>query len=207
MKVSTVNFPMFSGVRCLMMPYIQGDPASIPSAYGSYSDIIGSIYIKKGDIGYLTIDESFVVKGHAHRSSRAKTKRAIHTEAGRIPGKVYAWGGGGWGNNHRVTLDRSVQVLLANNIDNSCAVWDAEHEDTSLDGDLGHVSQMYPYSSARMMKSGEVFKIGILTPHESLPVVNSINRQFLRIVSSGVYGFEPYFTTNPLVPPIRRRDH
>jgi hypothetical protein len=49
------------------------------------------------------------------------------------------------------------------------------------------------------MKAGEVRKIGIFTPHESLPVKNTVQRQFLRIVSSGVRGREHYFTQNPLV--------
>lgn len=49
------------------------------------------------------------------------------------------------------------------------------------------------------MKAGEVHQIGILTPHESLPITKGGNRQFIRIVSSGVYGREPYFTKNPLM--------
>jgi hypothetical protein len=37
------------------------------------------------------------------------------------------------------------------------------------------------------------------SPLASLPVANETPRQFLRIVSSGVYGREPYFTENPLL--------
>lgn len=133
-----------------------------------------------------------------HRGTRATTDRALHTEAGRIPGKIYRWGGGHWGKKPRVTLDRDVRILLANNLDDSCAVWDATHEETSDDGDLGHVAEMYPYESATLMRAGEVRQIGILTPHESLPVKKNVRRQFLRIVGSGVHGREPYFTQNPL---------
>lgn len=50
-----------------------------------------------------------------------------------------------------------------------------------------------------MMKAGEVHKIGILTPHESLPVREHFLRQFLRIVGAGVHGREEYFTINPLM--------
>jgi hypothetical protein len=182
-----------------MMPYIQGDPSSVPNEYKSYSDIISNLYVKKGDTGYLTIDESFATKGVPHRGTRATTNRAIHTEAGRRPGKIYVWGGGGWGNSHNVTLDRNVQILLTSNIDDSCALWHAEHEDTGLDGDLGHAAHSYPLSDAKLMKSGEVCQIGILTPHESLPMKADTNRQFLRILSSGVHGREPYFTVNPLL--------
>lgn len=209
----TVKFPQFTGIRCLMMPYIQGDAHSVPDVYAPYREIIDSVFIKKGDIGFLTIDESLAVAGKPHRGQRARFGRAIHTEVGRAPGQIYCWGGGGWGRpspspkpddpkpkpTHRVTLDRDTTILLANNLDDSCAVWDAEHEDTSSDGDLGHEADRYPYSSATFVKAGEVHKIGILTPHESLPVREDFKRQFVRIISSGVHGREEYFTLNPLV--------
>jgi len=195
-----VNFPKFSGVRCLMMPYIQGEPDSVPGQYAAYAEIIKNVFIKRGDIGYLTIDESVAVAGKPHRGARAKTDRALHTEAGRRPFKIYAWGGGGWGGRDEVELERDVEILLANNLDNSCAVWDAVHENTSRDGDIGYASHQYPYQNAVMLKAGEVHKIGILTPHESLAVAETFNRQFLRILSSGVHGREPYFTINPRMP-------
>ena len=215
----TITFPEFSGIRCLMMPYIQGDSASVPNTYAPYRDIVDSVFLQKGDIGFLTIDESLAIAGTPHRGQRAKYGRALHTEVGKVPGQIYCWGGGGgWGvpspspspkpspkpkpkpkPRHRVTLDRDVSILLANNLDDSCAVWDAEHEDTSLDGDIGHAAADYPYSNAIFLKAGEVHKIGILTPHESLSVQRDFNRQFLRIVSSGVHGREEYFTRNPLV--------
>lgn len=197
-----IQFPSFSGVRCLMMPYIQGEADSVPSQYVPYADILETVYFKKGDIGHLTIDESPVRAGTAQRCDRAKYGRALHTEAGKIPGKIYCWGGPGpgWGSRHKVTLDLNTKILLANNIDDSCAIWDAIHEETSLDGDIGFASDQYPYDSAIFLKAGEVKEIGILTPHESLPVKQDANRQFLRIISSGVHGREDYFTVNPLLP-------
>ena len=90
--------------------------------------------------------------------------------------------------------------MIASNVDASCAVWDAEHEDTSEDGDIGHVADLYPYDAAELLKAGEVREIGIFTPHESLPVKRSVQRQFLRIVGAGVHGREDYFTVNPLCP-------
>lgn len=198
MRVGNVTFPEYSGLRCLMMPFIQGEPDTVPLAYSAYRDIIASVFLKKGDFGYLTIDESVATAGKPHRGDRAKYARAIHTEAGRHPDSMYAWGGGGWGSSHRVTLDGDTQILLANSLSGSCALWDAVHEDTSLDGDIGYAADQYPYSEAVMMRAGEVHQIGILTPHESLPVERDVERQFLRIVGSGVHGREPYFTQNPL---------
>ncbi|TSC89830.1 MAG: hypothetical protein G01um10143_320 [Parcubacteria group bacterium Gr01-1014_3] len=197
----TITFPEFSGIRCLMMPYIQGRSASIPDIYAPYREIVDSVFLRKGDIGFLTIDESLATEGKPHRGQRAQYARALHTEAGRDPNKIYYGWGGGWGKApHRVTLDRGVRILLANNLDESCAVWDGEHEDTSPDGDIGHAAAQYPYRDATFLRAGDVHEIGILTPHESLPVPRDFNRQFLRIISSGVHGREEYFTRNPLVP-------
>ncbi len=179
-----------------MMPYIQGDPESVPEIYAPYADIIQSVFHKKGDVGFLTIDESLAVAGKPHRGERARHERAIHTEAGARPGNAFGWG---WGCSGVIALDRHVTILLANNLDDSCAVWDTEHPDTSRDGDIGHAADLYPYEDAILMKAGEVHQIGILTPHESLPVKRDCNRQFLRILSSGVHGREDYFTVNPLV--------
>ena len=197
--MKTIKFPQYSGVRCLMMPYVQGDPGSVPETYRAYADIIGSVYLVKGDIGYLTIDESVAAAGVPHRGYRARYGRALHTEAGRDPSRRYLRWGGGWGSKHDVLLDGDTDILLANNLDDSCAIWDAIHQDTSLDGDIGNFADKYPYSDAIFMKAGEVHKIGILTPHESLPVERDVARQFLRIISSGVHGREPYFTVNPLM--------
>jgi len=193
-----VNFPKFSGIRCLMMPYIQGEADSLPDEYEAYFPIISKIFFNKGDIGFLTIDESFVEAGKPQRGDRAKFGRALHTEAGLLP-PLLCWGGPVWGGNAHVVLERDTQILLANSIDDTCAIWKGEEEDTSEDGDIGHLAGKYPYTSAKFMKAGELECIGILTPHESLPLTHSQNRQFLRIISSGVYGREPNFTVNPKV--------
>jgi hypothetical protein len=199
MIVGHIEFPEFAGLRCLMMPYIQGDADSVPPRYAAYRDIIATTFLRRGDIGFLTIDESMATAGKPHRGDRAKHGRAIHTEAGKRPTGLYGWGGSGWGESGAVTLDRDVQILLANNIDGSCAVWDATHEDTSIDGDIGYAAGQYPYDDAVMVAAGDVHRIGILTPHESLPVTSNVRRQFIRIVGSGVHGREPHFTENPLL--------
>ena len=195
-----ITFPKFSHTRCLMMPYIQGELDSLPGPYAAYRDILSSVFLRRGDIGFLTIDESLAVAGTPHRCARAKYPRALHTEAGIMCG-TYGWGGGPptWGGKPKVTLDRDVKILIASNTDETCAVWDTEHEDTSADGDIGHLAHEYPYSDAVLLKSGEVREIGILTPHESLPVKCDVHRQFLRIVGAGVHGREDYFTLNPLL--------
>ena len=102
-----------------MMPYIQGDFSSVPEDYEPYKEIIETVFCKKGDLGFLTIDESVAVKGTPHRGDRAKYGRALHTEAGRLPNRIYCWGGGHWGDKANVELERDVRIILANNLDNS----------------------------------------------------------------------------------------
>ena len=193
---SYISFPAYSGLRCLMMPFIQGDPESIPETYAAYAGVISTMAIERGRVGYLTIDESMTTAGDPHRGARAKYGRALHTEAGRIPGPMWCWGT--WGGNINVLLERDVKVMLASNIDCTCAIWDCVHDDTSIDGDIGDKAWLYPYAQARFLAAGEIGCIGILTPHESIPLEHSVPRQFIRIVSSGVHGREPYFTQNPL---------
>lgn len=198
--MTKIQFPEYSSTRCLMMPYIQGDPDSIPRGYAAYRDIVSTVALERGAVGFLTIDESPVAKGAPHRGARSRYARALHTEAGLLRG-TYGWGppSPGWGGRHTVTLDRDVKILVASNADDTCAVWDAEHEDTSEDGDIGHEASRYPYQDATLLKAGEVREIGIFTPHESLPAKCAMRRQFIRIVGAGVHGREEYFTVNPLV--------
>jgi hypothetical protein len=49
------------------------------------------------------------------------------------------------------------------------------------------------------MKSGEIVKIGVFTPHESMVINEEVKRQFIRIVGDGVIGKESYFTFNPII--------
>ena len=201
--IGTGTFPEYSGIRCLMMPYIQGDPDSVPDDYAAYYDIIAANFLDAGEIGFLTIDESPVVAGMPHRGARAQFGRALHTEAGLLPATgQYRWGGPSgpvWGGRPAVTLDPNVEILLANNLEGSCAIWNAEHPDTSCDGDIGDKADMYLLEAATLMHAGDIHRIGILTPHESLPVTSNVDRQFLRIMGSGVHGREPYFTRNPFL--------
>lgn len=77
-----VDFPDFSGIRCYMMPFIQGRPESLPEAYRSYADVVEKFSLpgQEGEIGLITIDESYVEAGKSQRGYGAGG-RTIHTEA------------------------------------------------------------------------------------------------------------------------------
>lgn len=200
--VNTIQFPEFTGVKCAMMPFIQGDSSSLPEAYIPYSNIINSNYLEKGEVGFLTIDESFVEGGQSQRGYNSKgINRNVHIEVGRHD-KINCWGGGGgnsWGGKHKTLLDDNTMVLIANSISNTCRLWDVKEKRYTKDGDLSLYIDNYPENTGVNMKSGEVAKISIFTPHECITQKESGERQFFRIVGKGVSGREDYFTINPMI--------
>lgn len=197
-SASPIAFPAYDSKRCLMMPYIQGRPESVPEELRTgYEEILETLILEDGETGWLTIDESEVVAGKAHRGDRSKHGRALHTEVNNDS----RWGGGGWGNKKSpVYLTRDTRILVASSIGGTTAYWDAEQVETTEDGDIGHLAHLYPMEDAIILDAGEVAEFGIFTPHESLPVEESAKRQFIRIIGQGVSGREPYFTENPLLP-------
>jgi hypothetical protein len=200
MIVNKIQFPRFTGVKCNMMPFIQGDARSLPEEFKPYADIINSNYLEKGKIGFLTIDEAFVEAGKSQRGyNNAGINRNVHVEVGRKD-EVYCWGGGGsWGGKPNTLLNDDTMVLVANSVSDTCRVWNTKEFDYTKDGDLSEYIDRYPENTGQLLKAGEVAKISIFTPHECVAQKQSGNRQFFRIVGSGVKGREPYFTVNPMI--------
>jgi hypothetical protein len=231
MIIDSIVFPAFTGIKCNMMPFIQGDSKSIPEEYKAYADIINNIYLEKGLIGYLTIDESFVEGGKSQRGFNSRgIDRNVHVEVGSLKSqKMFgswgdsggswggsgggswggsgggSWGGSGggsWGSSvkrSKTFLHRDTQVLIANSLSNTCRYWDKIDTRYTDDGDLSEYIKDYPEKTGILMKSGEVAKISIFTPHEPILQPKSSKRQFFRIIGDGVIGGEDYFTVNPLM--------
>jgi hypothetical protein len=202
MITNTIQFPEFTGVKCNMMPFIQGDASSLPDVYKQYAKIINDNYLEKGKIGLLTIHESFVEGGKSQRGYNSMgINRNVHIEVGRHE-KLNCWGGGGgssWGGKYKTLLDDTTMVLIANSISDTCRVWDTKEMAFTKDGDLSAYIDKYPAETGILLKSGEVAKISIFTPHEAINQTQSGKRQFFRIVGKGVKGREDYFTINPLI--------
>lgn len=201
--VNTIQFPEFTGVKCTMMPFIQGESTSLPEQYSTYAKIINENYLEKGEIGFLTIHESFVDAGKSQRGYNSKgINRNVHIEVGRHENNNH-WGGSGggssWGGKYKTLLDEKTKVLIANSISDTCRMWDVEERRFTKDGDLSEYINDYPEDAGVLLKSGQVAKISIFTPHECLNQSYSGNRQFFRIVGRGVTGREDYFTVNPLL--------
>lgn len=199
MIVGRINFPKPQGLKCNMMPFIQGDPSSLPTEYRSYGGIVSTTFLEWGSIGFLTIDESYVMTGTSQRGySRMGAKRNVHVEVGRRTGKN-RWGGGSWAGKGNVILDDDTEVLIANSISGTCRYWDVKEMADTVDGDLAEHLHKYPEHTGNVMDAGEVARISIFTPHECLPQKHSGYRSFFRIVGKGVHGREEYFTPNPLL--------
>lgn len=199
--INRIEFPEFTGIRCLMMPFIQGDKNSLPNEYQSYSSIVKNNYFQKGEIGYLTIDESYVEANTSQRGYGKNNNRNVHIEVGRI-NNINKWGGSssnGWGGKYNVLLEDNTEVLITNNISNTCRIWDVLETSNTYDGDLSDYLYKYPEETGLLLQSGELAKISIFTPHECIKQSQSSNRQFFRIVGKGVNGREEYFTKNPLI--------
>ena len=185
-----------------MMPFIQGDSSSIPEEYKSYASVIDRNYLEKGELGWLTIDEKFVETGKSQRGYNSRNiNRNVHIEVG-VFNNSYKWGnrqGYGWGGKPNVSLKEDTMVLIANSVDNTCRYWNNLEKRFTQDGDLSEYISDYPEKTGILLKSGELAKINILTPHECVNQDYSSNRQFIRIVGKGVKGRESYFTINPLL--------
>ncbi len=197
MIVNNIEFPIFSGLKCNMMPFIQGDSHSLPEIYKPYFNIINENFLEKGKIGFLTIHESFVNKGKSQRGFNMKgINRNVHIEVGRYE-NINRWGS--WGGNGNTILEDNTMVLIANNISDTCRIWETKDYSYTENGDLSEYIDRYPENTGILLKSGEVAKISIFTPHECVNQNHSGNRQFFRIIGEGVHGREDYFTINPLI--------
>jgi hypothetical protein len=198
MIINTIQFPKFTGIKCNMMPFIQGDSASLPSIYKPYYQIINENYLEKGEIGFLTIDESFVKAGHSQRGyNDAGIHRNVHVEVGRRE-ELSCWGGSSWGGKPNTILNDDTMALIANSSSDTCRIWNTQEKSYTKDGDLSAYIDKYPENTGVLLKSGQVAKISIFTPHECVSQKHSGNRQFFRIVGKGVQGREDYFTINPI---------
>lgn len=198
---TTIQFPAPTGIKCAMMPFIQGDSSSLPNEYLPYFKIVDEVFLEKGDIGFLTIHESFVSAGESQRGYNSSgISRNVHIEVGRN-GDKNRWGGGGssWNGNGETLLADDTMVLISNSISDTCMVWDAKEMSYTKDGDLSEYIERYPQKTGVLLKAGQVAKISIFTPHECLLQKQAGIRQFFRIVGKGVVGRENYFTVNEKV--------
>ncbi len=169
--IRKIIFPEFTDIKCSMMPFIQGDESSLPEIYKPYSEIIKNNFLEKGEIGFLTIHESFVESGKSQRGYNSKgINRNVHIEVGRN-NNINRWGSGSgtsWGGKGKTLLDDNTMVLIANSISNTCRLWNTKEMRSTKDGDLSAYIDSYPEHTGFLMQAGELARISIFTVQRNL---------------------------------------
>lgn len=172
--VTEVQFPAPSGIKINMMPFVIGDPLSIPQEYGEYLPLIDACKVGRdqvGKVGYLTITETVVAQGKSQR------RPGIHTDKHSTSG----WGGGGWGGRAR-----SEGIYMASTVDSSCRAWDMHIEAPGPMGDCEHLREELEQVAPIYMRGNSLYWMTDGCPHESLPLESKTFRQYFRFVTSKV---------------------
>lgn len=196
-KVTTVQFPDFTGIQIMMMPFYLDDiDNSLPTSLNHYKPMLKQMVANKpshiryydNNVAYLTIDEKPI---KANQIQRKPGKHVDGMYKGQVAG---AWGGGGgsWGSTGN-------GMLLVSNTDDLCQAWSGYFRGTPInDGDCSHLSDQCLPENRTLFKSGEVFWADGLCVHESLPTKVDVNRQFVRISMPSNSPWFVGYTSNPL---------
>ncbi len=185
----TVELPAFSNTRVMMMPLIIGEPNSIPDFLNHYVNCLVKLFnfalpSHKDQIGYITIDEKTVEAGKTHR------RPGLHVD-GVYNGNVGSWGGGGWG-------AVGSGMLTVSNIEGCKAYKQWFNGTIGNDGECDSMVDQLKESGAEIFKPNHVYWLCGLCVHESLPMKETADRQFVRLsLPSCAPWFEGY-TENPL---------
>jgi len=196
-----MDFPLANGININMMPFIMGQPDSIPPAYRQYWPLIKGCNLSRSEqqkVGYLTIQESWVSAGQSQR------RRGLHIDS---PGARLSQGGNyqkerfDWGCGI-VRYDSSeVQggIYMASNVPNSCRVWNVQVAEPVVGelGDLEHLRDAL--GEGTFMEAHKLYWLTDSTPHESLPLSKETYRQYFRLVTNSLTAWYPeHSTANPL---------
>jgi len=188
-RVGFVKFPPPKGINVNMMPFVIGDPKSIPSAIRDYYSIIEACPIPStelGKIGYISVSESVIPKNNSQR------RPGIHTERSH-PGERW----GGWG---RGCIDDEKLIggiYMSSTLDDTCRAWDVNISNPGHLGDCEHMRDLL--TDPILFKKNELYWMTDSCPHESLPVEEDVYRQWMRFITSRLsVWYEDHSTPNPL---------
>ncbi len=111
----------------------------------------------------------------------------------------WGWGAGNW---RPVSETPEIQggIYMASNVSDSCKIYNCEILNDELigeHGDIEHLREFLP--EGEVLEKNSIYWFTDRTPHESLPLKKSAERQFFRLVTSEVsLWFEEHSTKNPL---------
>jgi hypothetical protein len=200
-RITDVSFPESQDILVNMMPFVMGEPDSLPLELCHYQPLIDACQIEEeelGKVGYLTVTETEVEAGTSQRRGGAHTERHPSASWGGGGWGKGRWGGGGWGKGIYAGR-RYGGIYLASNMENTTAIWDARIEEPGEGGDVEHIIE--DLGEPSVLGANELLWMTDATPHASLPVPRSGKRQFFRVVTSAVdLWFADHSTANPNVP-------
>lgn len=190
-------FPVFSGVRVMMMPFYAHDvTGSLPKELSGYFPMLEKM-IKSSpahveyweeNTAYLTIDEKSLNPDQCQR------KEGLHVD-GMYKGSLSgAWGGsgGGWGSCGN-------GMLLVSNTDDLCKMWLGDFEGYPVDdGDCEHLRDQLLTKEEVSFKRGQVVWADGLCVHQSFKTKVPVNRQFVRVSLPNNSPWFVGYTENPL---------
>lgn len=192
--VGEVRLPEYSGLRIMMLPVIIGEDESLPEFAAKYKEAFRQMcespqsLAHHGQVGYLTIDEKMVVPGNTHR------RGGLHVDG------VYQGGVGGWGGGHSGGSWGSVgNGMLTVSSPSGCRAYKQNFVGwPGYEGECDHLVDQCDPESATLFESGMLYWVDGLCVHESVPMKEATERQFVRLSlpSCGPW-FEGY-TENPL---------
>eukprot|EP00546_Thalassionema_frauenfeldii_P012571 CAMPEP_0178907362 /NCGR_PEP_ID=MMETSP0786-20121207/7330_1 /TAXON_ID=186022 /ORGANISM="Thalassionema frauenfeldii, Strain CCMP 1798" /LENGTH=298 /DNA_ID=CAMNT_0020579155 /DNA_START=759 /DNA_END=1655 /DNA_ORIENTATION=+ len=209
-------FPTPQGRNVNMMPFVLGNPDSLPENLRCYYPLIDACPFFREDFGkvaYLTVQESDDIK-----EENTQRRPGLHIESPGVfsnekekkdvtcaftPGEErHHWGRGSFGGPDRYEGG----IYLASNVDDSTALWDALVDAsvpgiTDRHGGIDHLRHFLPVSSATKLRAGELAWMTDCTPHEALPQTKTGPRTFFRLVMPYVtHWYAAHSTPNPKVP-------
>jgi hypothetical protein len=176
-RIGLIKFPKPRFININMMPFIMGDPLSIPIEYRHYASLIEMCLLdpnEKYKIGYLSIAESFVKNGYTQKRIGIHTEKRAHGIAcgkgsisvNPISNKINLSGG----------------IFMASNVNESCQIWNINANNPKPIDIQSQIMETKcdPYK----IKQNELIWFTDTCPHEVLPQKYSAIRQWFRIVTS-----------------------
>lgn len=203
-EIGEVAFPDFNqSQRVIMMPYLIGDPTSIPEMIGDWREMAISLtsdFTQLHDqVGYLTIDQRSLAVGETLR------RGGKHVESGYIgsahPGPSFPY----IGSCHPMRPDpwrppshHSTGTIMASSV-YGCDAWVGEFSGIpELEGSCDHLADQCTEDRRVPLLANKAYWANGGCVHESLPVKQACERQWIRITfpSDGYWWNE--YTHNPL---------
>ena len=197
-----IEFPSAQDVNVNMLPFVLGDPSSLPAELLPYYPLIEKCRVlpeEMGKVCYLTVCESYVGQDATQR------RGGLHIEAPHIKLKSSFFVAGEechWGQGFAFSEDELHGGLyMASSVSNTCAVYDALVDKKGVDshGGMDHLRRLI--GEPTLLEANELVWLTDCTPHEALPQEEPAYRQFFRLVTSKIsLWYEGNSTANPKVP-------